>query len=141
MPLQISDPTEEPSLNLTPMIDIVFLLIIFFMVGTHFTTPEQRNDVQLPTTSEVQPLTSLPDEIVVNVLGKDRVVVRDEQLSLAQLEQNLRTAKANYSEQAVVLRGSGPDPYQHVMDVLAVCTRVKISKISLASQLRDPADN
>lgn len=137
MPLQFTDPAEEPSLNLTPMIDIVFLLIIFFMVGTHFTNPEQRNDVQLPTTSDAQPLTSLPDEIVVNVLGQDHVVVRDEHLTLGQLEQNLKSAKQNYADQAVVLRGSGPDPYQHVMDVLAVCTRVKISRISLASQLRE----
>jgi len=138
MPLRVSDLAEEPSLNLTPMIDIVFLLIIFFMVGTHFTKPEQRNDVQLPTTSEIQPLTALPDEIVITVLDRDRVVVRDEAISLAQLEQNLRVAKANYVDQAVVLRGSGPDPYQHVMDVLAVCSRVKIRRISLASQLREP---
>ena len=137
MPLQVSDPAEEPGLNLTPMIDIVFLLIIFFMVGTHFTKPEQRTDVQLPTTTDAQPLTSLPDEIVINVVSRDRVVVRDETLALAQLEQNLTAAKQNYSDQAVVLRGSGPDPYQNVMDVLAVCSRVKISRISLASQLRD----
>lgn len=141
MPLQVSDPAEEPTLNLTPMIDIVFLLIIFFMVGTHFTKPEQRSDVQLPTTSEAQPLTALPDEIVINVIAKDRVVVRDKALSLAQLEQSLRAAKSNYSDQAVVLRGSGPDPYQHVMDVLAICSRVKINRISLASQLREPESN
>lgn len=140
MPLQVADPAEEPGLNLTPMIDIVFLLIIFFMVGTHFTKPEQRTDVQLPTTSEAQPLTSLPDEIVINVIAKDRVVVRDEPLSLVQLEQSLKAAKANYADQAVVLRGSGPDPYQNVMDVLAVCSRVRISHISLASQLSNPDD-
>ncbi len=137
MPLKISDSSEQTTLNLTPMIDIVFLLIIFFMVGTQFTKSERHFDVQLPTVSDAQPLTSLPDEIVINVLDDDRVLVHDEELSLAQLEKNLREARKNYADQSVVVRGSGPDPYQQVMDVLAVCHRAKISHISLANRIQD----
>ena len=137
MPLRVTDPTDEPSLNLTPMIDIVFLLIIFFMVGTQFTNKDQGLDVQLPTVTDMQPLTSLPDEIVVNVSGDGKVIVQEEQLTLTQLEANLREAQSNYADQKVIVRGSGPDPYQHVMDVLATCRRAQISHISLANRLEE----
>lgn len=137
MPLRVSDPSSEPSLNLTPMIDIVFLLIIFFMVGTQFAERERQFEVQLPTVSDSQPLTSRPDEIVVNVIGNGFVTIREERLSLVQLEVNLRAARNNYADQVVVLRGSGPDPYQDVMDVLATCHRAKISHIALANRLQD----
>ncbi len=137
MPLKVSDPASEPSLNLTPMIDIVFLLIIFFMVGTQFAERERQFDVDLPTVSDAQPLTSRPDEIVVNVIGEGIVSVDDERLTLPELELKLRIAQQNYADQTVVLRGSGPDPYQQVVDVLATCHRAKITHISLANRLSD----
>ena len=55
MPLKGADRTEESAINLTPMIDIVFLLIIFFLVGARFTEQERQYDIQLPSSSEIQP--------------------------------------------------------------------------------------
>ncbi|MCA9031200.1 MAG: biopolymer transporter ExbD, partial [Planctomycetaceae bacterium] len=66
MPLK-NESAEEPSINLTPMVDVVMLLIIFFLVGTQFNKPERQYEINLPTVSDAQPLTSLPDEIIVNV--------------------------------------------------------------------------
>jgi len=137
MPLKVSDPSAEPTLNLTPMIDIVFLLIIFFMVGTQFSERERQFDVQLPTVAEAQPLTGRPDEIVVNVVGPGQVLIRDEALNLVQLEERLRAAQQNYADQAVLVRGSGPDPYQQVVDVLAVCHRASIRNFSLATRMQE----
>ena len=56
--------SDKIELQMTPMIDIVFLLIIFFMVGTQFTEQERQFDVQVPSVSDAPPLTSRPDEIV-----------------------------------------------------------------------------
>lgn len=137
MPLKVADPNSEPTLNLTPMIDIVFLLIIFFMVGTQFTKQELHFDVQVPSVSDAPPLTNRPDEIVVNVSADGSVSILDELMTLAVLEQRLTDAVENYSDQSVVVRGSGPDPYQNVMDVLAACHRARVDHISLASRLRD----
>jgi biopolymer transport protein ExbD len=137
MPLKVADPTSEPTLNLTPMIDIVFLLIIFFMVGTQFSKQERQYEVQVPAVSDAPPLTSRPDEIVVNVAPDGQVSIRNEQMTIDTLEQRLKLARENYSDQTVVVRGSGPDPYQNVMDVLAACHRAKINHISLANRLRD----
>ena len=136
MPLKTAETLDEPNLNLTPMIDIVFLLIIFFMVGTQFTQLERQYDIQLPTVSLAQPLTSLPDEIVINIRGDGTILVDDQERTLKQLETQLQTAKRNYADQVVLIRGQGSGPYQNIMDVLAACERAKIKKISLANRLK-----
>ena len=136
MPLKTFEAVEEPNLNLTPMIDIVFLLIIFFMVGTQFTEQERLFDIQLPTVSNAQPLTSLPDEVIVNLREDGSVLLGTEEKTLEELETALTAARENYPDQAVLVRAQGSGPYQHVMDVLAVCNRAKISNIALANRLR-----
>ena len=135
MPLK-TDTIEEPNLNLTPMIDIVFLLIIFFMVGTRFTEMERQFDIQLPTVSDALPLTTLPDEITINVSDSGEVVVNGTSQNLEQLEAALVEAQSGYAAQAVVIRGEGKGPYQNVVDVLAVCRRAKISNVSLANRMQ-----
>lgn len=135
MPLK-TDTIEEPDLNLTPMIDIVFLLIIFFMVGSQFTEPESHYPIDLPTVSNAPPLTDLPDEITINIDTEGVVRIQEEVFTLEELEQRLKQAHDNYADQAVVVRGSGSGQYQPVMDVLAVCERAEISKVSLANRVQ-----
>ncbi|HUG89973.1 MAG TPA: biopolymer transporter ExbD [Planctomycetaceae bacterium] len=137
MPLK-TDTVEEPAINLTPMIDVVFLLIIFFMVGAQFTEMERQLDVQLPTAAGVEPLTARPDPITINVAESGVISVRDEVYQVAELEAFLRRAKENYPDQAVLVRGAAQGPYQNVIDVLAVCRRVDISAVNLAYRPHDP---
>jgi biopolymer transport protein ExbD len=134
MPLKIG-PIEEPQMNLTPLIDVVFNLLIFFMVGTRFAELEREFDVQLPVVTDAQPLTSLPDEIVVNVYSDGRIVVNRTDMSLEDLEIRLKEARARYADQAVLIRGDSQGIYQHVMDILSACHRAQIKNFSLATQL------
>ena len=136
MPLKTVQIQDESQINLTPMIDIVFLLIIFFIVGTQFTQLEHQYDIQLPTVSQAQPLTSLPDEIIINIRGDGIILVDNQVRTLNELEQLLQTAKSSFSDQVVLIRGQGRGPYQHIMDVLDVCRRAKINHISLANRLK-----
>ncbi|MFN9197235.1 MAG: ExbD/TolR family protein [Planctomycetaceae bacterium] len=134
MPIKMQ-PLEEPQLNLTPMLDVVFNLLIFFMVGTRFADLERQFDVQLPQVSTAQPLTSLPDEIVVNVFPDGRLVVNREELTAAQLRDRLVDARARYAEQAVLIRGDGESSFQRIADVLAICQQAEVRNFSLATQL------
>ena len=131
MPLK-TGPLEEPNLNLTPMIDIVFLLIIFFMVGTQFANTEEQFPVELPTAGAVQPLSKGPDALAVSVSRDGRISMSGKLLTLAELEKQLVQARENYPAQAVVVRGEGQGRYQAVMDVLQAAGRAKIVDISLA---------
>lgn len=131
MPLKTSQ-LEEPSINLTPMLDVVLLLIIFFMLSTQFREEEKQYDVQLPTVSDATALTGQPDEVVVNVAADGTVTVRNERLSLADLEAVMRLAHQKFAGQAVIIRGDGSGEYQKIMDVMSACRRGGIKNLSLA---------
>ena len=139
MPLK-TETVEEPTLNLTPMIDIVFLLIIFFMVGTQFAQMERQYDIELPTVSVARPLTSLPDEIVINVRRNGDIILKAQTLTHGELRKKLREAKRNYADQAVVIRGEGNGEYQHVVNVLSICHEEDINSISLAHRLKSEGE-
>lgn len=131
MPLKTGT-IEEPELNLTPMIDIVFLLIIFFMVGTQFAEPEDQFQVQLPTASDVQPLSAGPDPLVISVARDGRVLMGDKAVNLVELEEQLIAARKNFPAQAVVIRGEGEGRYQAIIDVLSITNRAEMADVSLA---------
>lgn len=134
MPLK-THPPEEPALNLTPMIDIVLLLVIFFMVGTQFTNAERQYEIDLPSVSVAQPLTALPDEIVVNVARDGTIYLKDDAVSVAELRELLKEAHERYADQAVIVRGDSAVDYQRIMDVLSLCQQVQITNVQLANQL------
>jgi biopolymer transport protein ExbD len=134
MPLK-TEPLEEPSINLTSMLDIVLLLIIFFMVATKFSEEERQTDVQVPTVSDNVALSGQPDEIVVNVNVEGKISVRNSPHTLESLQSMLKEARDVYPGQAVVIRGDGRVDYQTVMDVISACKMAGIKKYSLAHTL------
>ena len=140
MPLKV-EPLEEPYLNMTPLVDVILNLLIFFMLGTRFAEEERQVDIQLPTVSHAQPLTAPPDEIVINVFPDGHLVVNQETLSSAQLEMLLHKAQQRYAEQAVLIRGDGKGTYQSIMDVLSICQQARIHNYSLATQIKSDTAN
>ena len=138
MPLRTSQ-LDEPSINLTSMLDVVMLLIIFFMLSTQFREEERQYDVKLPTISDASALTGQPDEIIVNVMPDGSIRLRQEQVNLDQLEAAMRAAAAKFAGQTVVIRGDGSIPYQEIMDVMAACRRGGIRNTSLSHRPKDAA--
>ena len=77
MAVQLDKGTSLFSLSLTPLVDVVFLLLIFFLVATEFAREEERQmDLLLPEASEAQPLTTRPREMFVNVDDEGRYSLR-----------------------------------------------------------------
>ena len=139
MPLKSPEQLDEPQLNLTPMIDIVFLLIIFFMVGAQFTQQERQYDIELPKIVDDQPLTGRPDEIVINVAGDGALRIGQQLVTREELETELVSARENFEDQGVVIRGEGQGRYEHVMVALSACHRARIRNVKLAYQLQEDA--
>jgi len=135
VPLKV-EPLEEPYLNMTPMVDVILNLLIFFMLGSRFAAEERQVDIQLPNVSHAQPLTAPPDEIVINVFADGQLIVDQNSVSADELKRLLAEARQRYRDQAVLIRGDGKVDYQSVMDVLSICQSAEISKYSLATQLK-----
>lgn len=132
MPLK-TEPLEEPTINLTSMLDVVMLLIVFFMVGTKFSEEERQIGIQVPTTSETLAMSGQPDEIVVNVTIDGKVTVRAEAHTIESLKSLLVAAREVFPGQAVLIRGDGRGEYQAVMDVISACTSAGIKSVKLAN--------
>lgn len=136
MPLK-TEHLEEPQLILTPVIDIMFLLLIFFMVGTQFVDEERHFDIKLPTVSDTLAVTSLPDPATVNITADGVVILDGEIVALDDLKTRLTAKRENYPGQAVVIRADGTANYQQVMDVLAVVKQAGIIGVSLANRPKE----
>ncbi|NQU20741.1 MAG: biopolymer transporter ExbD [Candidatus Nealsonbacteria bacterium] len=139
MTVKIDKGSALENLSLTPLIDIVFLLLIFFLVATKFAEEEKQLDMPLPEASEAKPLTSAPGEIFVNVLhvgAKEapgipddqrlRYFVSGEMLNLRQLEHRMRQAKADNPNREAVIRAHKRCAIEYVVAAVNACLKAKI---------------
>ena len=126
---------EQPSLNLTPMIDVVFLLIIFFMVGTKFTELERKIKLQVPQVAEVKALSPAPEKRVINVHRDGQITLDREDVNLDQLVERLQRARGEYAELGVLVRGDAEGAFQNVAEVLGACRRAGISDMGISVRL------
>jgi biopolymer transport protein ExbD len=126
--------SSSGAINMTPIIDVVFLLLIFFLVATKMEEEERQLQLTLPEASEAQPVSRQPQEIVVNVSQGGIYVVGGNVLELTQLESTLRQAAANNpGTQAVIIRGDAKTPLENVMAVMNSCIRAGIRDYRLAA--------
>lgn len=134
MPLKIHR-DEQTSINLTPMIDIVFLLIIFFMVGSRFSEIQQtERDIALrvPQVQSAQALTHTPGKRIINVYSDGQITLDQKSVTLPELENQLATARQQYQKLGVVVRGDRESQFDQVAQVIATCERVKIRDLNIA---------
>lgn len=135
MPLKTQE-LEAPTLNLTPMLDVVFNLIIFFMVGTQFVEMERQIEVNLPQVDHVQPVSEHRSRKIVNMTADGSYRLGTEPVTLAQLTEKLTQAQqANPQVQAVV-RGSRDCHLQSLAEVLDAITAAGIKDIDMEVQPR-----
>ncbi|MBL8851340.1 MAG: biopolymer transporter ExbD, partial [Planctomycetaceae bacterium] len=96
---------------------------------------EQQFPVELPRVTAAQPLTGLPDELVINIAGDGSMYLGKQPRTADELETELRAAVARYADQAVMIRGEAEGPYQHVMTALNICHQAGISNLRLANRV------
>ncbi len=133
MPLktQIDD---TPTLNLTSMIDVLFLLIIFFMVATKFDEFERNIDVAVPEVAQAGETTSPPRPLSVCVFSDGHVELDGQAVTPSELTQRLAAAK-QMGEPSVIIRGDATCPFQHVAEALAACRQANISELGITVRL------
>ena len=123
---------EAPTINLTPMIDIVFLLMIFFMVGTKFTELEKTIALQVPAVNPSNSLDSPTEALVLNVKGDGSLVFDGQPVSGAALAQTLAAAKARNGDFALYIRGDETAPHGVMARVYGACRAANIQRFGVA---------
>lgn len=131
---------EPAGMQLAPMIDIVFLLLIFFIVTWQFTRSETELSVSVPTAEEGADPQRQRGEIVINILGDNTIRVEGLTLGLEQLQQKLSLIAQQHENQPVRIRGDGAVAYQRIVEVIDTCQKAGIWNISFATQRPTPAE-
>lgn len=127
MSVKIDKGRALEGINLTPMIDCVFLLLIFFLVATRFEELEREMPIVLPQASEAMPLTLKPKELFVNIDREGHYIVRAQQLSSAELLALFKqAAAANPGRQTVIIRADKRCVWEHVVEVMNLCNKAQI---------------
>ncbi|MGV3605583.1 MAG: ExbD/TolR family protein [Planctomycetaceae bacterium] len=131
MPLKTHQ-DDMPSINLTPMIDIVFQLIIFFMVGSRFTEMEKKVDLSVPEVSTKAELPTAPEKFVVNVYRDGKLTLNEQPVTREQLIAQLSDAKRSNPDISVTVRGDGASPLQEVANALTACKQAGIADMGIS---------
>ncbi len=123
-------------LNITPLLDLAFVLLIIFMI----TTPlmEKSVDLVLPS-SEAAPNAVDPAAVQTIVLHSDsRISLNGNDLSLGGLETELQALKQDRADVAVVIRSHRELPVQQLVDVMDAVQRAKISRVGVVTNPEQP---
>jgi biopolymer transport protein ExbD len=138
MAIQLKKGRALESLSLTPLIDVVFLLLIFFLVATRFAQDDRELPVQLPSASSAVPMTMEPAELVVNVDASGQYMVQGERVTLERMESILRKAVAdNPINQLVIIRGDRNVAFQSIVSVMDLCTKVKVPSYKISTESKE----
>lgn len=130
---------EKADINLTPLIDVVFLLLIFFMVSTTF-KDEARLRVQLPEAQGEERPAAEPEmiRILIDQAGHffvdDQALVDDEPLTLIRA---LRAALGERESLPVLIQADARTPHQAVMTAMDASSQLGLSRVAFAATRPD----
>jgi len=142
--MQIPKPDKKPNVtfNMTPMIDVVFLLIIFFMVTSNIVQQEALIAVDLPTAKTSQMPGSSGSgtrKVTINITGEDHVFLGMTSISREQLRQYLTNLAAEQSRSGkpleVNIRTDRLVPYRAIEPLLVICSQVGIDNVSFNTDI------
>ena len=137
--MKFRTPTAEPAgFQLAPMIDIVFLLLIFFIVTWQFSRSEMDLKVSVPTSTEGEDRRRSLNEIIINVRETGEMVIDGQVLTEEEVLAKLTIIARINENQPVRLRGDGVAEWQTMVSVISIVERAGIWNISFATQKPPP---
>jgi biopolymer transport protein ExbD len=127
------------AMQLAPMIDILLLLLSFFIISWQFSRSETELNVSVPTAQEGADSERQRGEIIINVLPDGTLRVEGATVNLPQLHDKLAAIARQFKNQPVRIRGDGKVAYQRIVEVIDTCQKAGIWNISFATQRPAPA--
>ena len=124
---------EQPGFQIAPMIDVIFILLCFFVTSQIFSQWETEIDIKLPTAQSGTIPDRLPGEVIVNIFKDGAIVVNARRLEGDGLSTLLARIVKQFPGQPVLIRADEGTAYLHVIKVLDLCRRADIWNISFAT--------
>lgn len=131
---------QPAGMQLAPMIDIVFLLLIFFIVTWQFSREEMDLRIAVPTSEEGADPKRVLNEIILNVSTDGSVSVWGAPKTKAQLKEIMSELALQNESQPVRLRGDAGTPFQKIVEVIDTCQQAGIWNVSFATMKPQPSE-
>lgn len=126
---------ESPGFQMTPMIDVVFLLLCFFVTSQLFAQWEAEINIALPTAQTGEIPQRLPGELIINITDTGQTIINGRDLARADLGEMLAQLARMFPGQPVIIRADRLTPYERIIEVLDLCRKADIWNISFATTL------
>ena len=124
---------EPRGFLIAPMVDILLVLLGFFMLTWSFSRQERELDVQMPSAGEAKEQRRSVGEVIVNVKADGTLVMNRRTMTPDELLEALSRVASLYPDQAVVLRGDQRVDYGHIVHTLDLCRRANIWNVAFAT--------
>ena len=126
--------SRAPALALTSMLDVIFLLLCFFVTVSVFSQWESEISIKLPTAATGEQPERLPGEIIVNLSKDGTVRVNGTTLTLDDLQSRLAKISKFYPGQPVIIRADRDTKYESLVAVIDSCRAADVWNFSLATE-------
>ena len=123
-----------PALALTSMLDVIFLLLCFFVTVSVFSQWESEISIKLPSAKTGEQPERLPGEIIVNLAKDGTITVNSAKLSLEDLGARLAKVAKFYPGQPVIIRADKDVKYEPLVKLIDTCRAADIWNFSLATE-------
>ena len=131
---------ELPAFQFTAMIDVVFLLLCFFITTSVFSQWEMEVDVVLPTAKSAKMPERLPGEVIINRSRDGRISITQQVLTREDLASRLTRLSHFFPGQSVVIRADKQTSYEQLVGVIDLCRLADIWNISFATSTEESSE-
>jgi biopolymer transport protein ExbD len=133
MKFNVESKSKAPVLALTSMLDVIFLLLCFFVTISVFSQWESEISIKLPAAKTADQPDRLPGEIIVNLAADGSVKVNGSTLALFELKSRLAKIAKFYPGQPVIIRADKTASYESLVKVIDTCRAADVWNFSLAT--------
>jgi biopolymer transport protein ExbD len=124
---------QHPGIQLAPLVDVLLLLLIFFLMTWNAARNENELDVKVPKASSAKEKMAPIGDVIVNVKADGNVVVNRRSLSGSELTELLKGLVQLNADQAVVIRGDEAGAYKNIVNVLNICSEAGVTNVAFAT--------
>ena len=126
--------SKAASVQMASLMDVIFLLLCFFVTSSVFSQWETEISIALPTAKSSTVPGRMPGEIILNVAADGNVTVNGQKLSLAEVTERLTRIAKLYPGQPVVIRADKTTKYESLVSVIDACRTADVWNFSLATK-------
>jgi len=126
-------PFPHPGIQLAPLVDVLMLLLIFFLLTWNAARTENELDIKVPKAAAAKEKTAPIGDVVVNVKADGTMTVNKRALTGPELTELLKGVVQSYPDQAVIIRGDESGAYKNIVGVLNICTEAGVTNVAFAT--------